>query len=367
MSGLPPGLAPPENEAGFALVFQKQACQWFIHLWSNQVTACEVHDASPLQFEDARTYKFVLPATAALKSWSFYRHGLPTKQQRALAVEEHTRQVAERLEAGFVLQADSRLLKPPPKVRRTRRVAPARVKALKGWAALKYWGTRFEEANDPAFKVARAVLEKETEAAVKHQALSRLPSTSTPLVSIKGDVRDSRFSGTFLYFPGDLHVTGSLELGVDLYVGGHLTVDGVLKDSQEWTHFLVGGDLTAGGLDIGSQVHCTGRVTAPFVVIDGTGELVARELKADLLVEEGFDHAVRCIVKAKHRVDFRKEPEVGLQVLERVLEARLAAKFRREFNERGEDFYFEKDLVIEALKSGRPIWKSPTVQRRSPR
>ncbi|MBP6629142.1 MAG: hypothetical protein KBG28_21105 [Kofleriaceae bacterium] len=361
---LPPELAAPVDEKGYSLLFAKGKRQWLVHLWSNQVVSCDIANAPPLGFVKELTYRFRLPADVRLESKGFYKHGVPSKTQRERAVAEYNKQVRARLAEGFELVGDSRALDQSANTKarakaKAGELAPSAIKKLAPWDALRYWGTRFVASNDPRVNRIVATCEAASEAAARHAALCKLPSTGD-LITITGGVTDRLLREPFLWIPGDLRVKGDLELGVDLFVSGDLTVDGIVRDTREWAHCLVGGNVKAGALFVGSQLYAKGTVTSDLVVVDGTGELVAgKGLTSRLLVEVGYDHKIKARpLRAKHHADFRKDAGRGVSTLEKVLAPALAARFRAELEDQGEDFYFRKKVMLDVCKAKKRVWRS---------
>jgi hypothetical protein len=359
---LPKELRAPANETEYALLFMKGKRQWVVHLWSNQVTSCAISNAPKLGFERDSHYKFVLPNSVKLRQQGFYKASVPSKEQRRRAVAEYTKRIVARLRDGYELVADSRVLEKAAKARartraKSRTLTPAQIRKLTPWNALKYFGTLHTASDDKRVQRVAERFEDATEPEVQFAALCSLPATSEK-ITLPRNVVANRFNGEFLWIRGDLHVKGDLETDVDLFVSGDLTVDGVVSDLREWTHILVGGSVEAGALDVGSQLYAAGGIAAELVVIDGTGALLARKgLRARLLVEEGFAHHVKAKVTVKHRVNLAKSPEAGVAALEKVLAPTLAAAVRRDFEKAGEDFYFEKSIVIDAWKARKRVWR----------
>jgi hypothetical protein len=304
----------------------------------------------------------VLPNSAKLQQKGFYKADVPSKEQRRRAVAEYTKQILARLRDGYELVADSRVLEKAAKARakasaKSRTLTPSQIRKLTPWNALKYFGTLHAASDD--MRVQRVVerFEDATEPEVQFAALCSLPATSDE-ITLAGNIVANRFEGDFLWIRGDLHVKGDLATEVDLFVSGDLTVDGVVSDLREWTHILVGGSVKADALDVGSQLYAAGGIAAELVVIDGTGDLLARKgLRARLLVEEGFDHHVKAKVTVNHRVDFAKSAEAGVVTLEKVLAPPLAAKVRRDLEKAGEEFYFRKSIVIDAWRAHQRVWR----------
>jgi hypothetical protein len=331
---LPKELEAPSSETEYALLFMKGKRQWVVHLWSNQVTACSIPNAPQLGFRSDNHYKFVLPNRSKLEKKGFYNAKVANKEQRRRAVAEYTRLILARLRDGYELVADSRVLEKRARARararaKSRALTPAQIRKLSPSKALAYFGTLHAASDDMRVQRVAKRFEDATEPEVQFAALCSLPAT-----------RD------------EITLEGNVETGVDLFVSGDLTVDGVVRDLREWTHILVGGSVKAGALDVGSQVYSAGAITAELVVIDGTGDLLARKgLRARLLVEEGFDHHVQANVTVKHRVVFTKSPEAGIATLEKVVAPTLAAKVRRDLEAAGEDFYFRKSILIDAWRT----------------
>jgi len=273
-------------------------------------------------------------------------------------VTEYTRQILLRLRDGYELVADSRVLEKAAKRRaRPRVLSPAQVKKLSPWEALKYWGTLHRASDDARVQKVTDRSDRASEPEVQFAALRSVQSTAEK-VTITGSVAGAQCKSPYLWVRGDLHIRGSLELGVDLLVSGNLTVDGVLRDTREWTHFLVGGNVKAGALDVGSQLYAGGEIVAELVVIDGTGQLKAgKALRTRLLVEEGYDHQVRGKQRVTHAVDFANRAESSMATLEKLLTDPLAAAVRRKFDADGDDFYFPKSVVIDAWKAGKRVWR----------
>jgi hypothetical protein len=359
---LPKELEAPSSETEYALLFMKGKRQWLVHLWSNQVTACDLPTAPPLRFHGDNHYKFLLPDRAKLEAKGFYKHDVPSKEQRRGAVAEYTKQIVARLRDGYELVADSRVLEKAEKARaksraKSRALTPAQIKKLTPLKALEYWGTLHAASDDMRVQRVAARFKDATEPEVQFAALCSLPATADE-IALAGNIVADGCTRDFLWIRGDLHVKGDLETAVDLFVSGDLTVDGVVRDLREWTHILVGGSVKAGALDVGSQLYAAGRIVADLVVIDGTGELLAKKgLRARLLVEEGYDHHVRAKPTVKHRVDFKKSPVAGVAVLDKVLAPALVAAVRRDVEAQGEEFYFRKSILIDAWKAHTRVWR----------
>jgi hypothetical protein len=372
MAPLPAHLLPSKNKESFSLVFRKGQTQWLVNLWSNQVTVYAVNKAPALPFAAGNLYRFTLPEGAKGLTFSFYKHALPSATQRANAEAKYASLIKTKLKEGFTLQADSRPTSARVKKQKetaTKNQAPP--KNAKGWEALRYWGTRHHEIDRSAFAQAIGVVKKRygqratlppenitsfgelfestTEAWVRFAAMlvakHCVTRTAQPL---EVDLRTGRATRSeLLFIPGDLEIEGDLELGVDLLVAGSLTVNGLIRDKSEWTHLLVGGDLTATrGLDVGSQFYAAGEIAAPCIAIDGTGELSAKQISTKLLIEAGFDHSLTGKIKATHRLDFTDDTiEPHLAVLDRMLAPKTAKAIRAKWAQDGDGFYFPKDLL----------------------
>jgi hypothetical protein len=351
---LPPHLAASRDEKGYSLLFRKGVRQWFIHLWSNQVTSCAFGKAPPLVFNAKWTYKFELPNSAKLENKGFYAHDVPSAEQRRRAVAEYAAQVLAHIEDGYELVADSRPLETEHKAKSKPRALPtAKAAKLAPWPALKHWGTRYAASDDPRVQAIATECEDNSEPEVQFAALRSL-AASRETVTITGDVSDKAFDGPFLWITGNLHVKGHLELDVDLFVSGNLMVDGIVRDKREWHHLLVGGDVRAELIDMGSQLYAGGKVHAELVLIDGTGEMVAgKGLHTRVLVEEGYDHRITGDLHVRYHAIFANAADEGVATLEKVIAPKIAAAIRRELKAKGEDFYFDKNLVTGAWKKGR--------------
>ena len=372
MGLLPAHLLPtPRNEEPFSLVFRKGQTQWLINLWSNQVTVYTVHKAPALVFAGANLYRFTLPAGSKSLKFSFYKYDLPSVSQRANAEARYASLIKTKLKEGFTLQADSRPTSARVKKQKetaTKNQAPP--KNAKGWEALQYWGTRHFEIDRTAFTKAIGVVKKRygqratlppqnitsfgelfestTEAWVRFAAMLVAKHCVTINAPLKVDLhKGGATKSALLFIPGDLEIEGDLELGVDLLVAGSLKVNGLIRDQREWMHLLVGGDLTATeGLDVGSQFYAVGKIAAPCIAIDGTGELSGKQISTKLLIEEGSDHALTGKVKATHRLDFDDDDiEAHIAVLDRLLKPRVAKAIRGRWTKEGDDFYFPKNLL----------------------
>jgi hypothetical protein len=351
---LPRALAAPKNEKGYSLLFRKGAAQWLIHLWSNQVVSCAFGKGTPpLVFDAGWTYKFALPASTRLESRGFYSADVPSDEQRRRAVAEYTEQILARLEEGYELVADSRPLEKEQKAKSKPRALPsAKIGKLAPWPALRYWGTRYAASGDRKLQAIATKCEDSTEPEVQFAAIRKIPA-SKETATIDGDVSDKEADCPFLWITGSLHVKGNLEVGVDLFVSGDLTVDGVIRDKREWNHILVGGDVRAGAVDMGSQLYAGGRVEAEVVLVDGTGEILTKKgLHAKVLVEEGYDHRITADLQVKHHANFADDAEKGVVTLEKAFAPKLGAAIRRKWKAEGDDFYFDKDVVIDAWKKG---------------
>lgn len=262
--------------------------------------------------------------------------------------------------ASTPVKRGASLRKPPANTRSPAKArAPSGAKTLSPWEVLEDCGTRHAASDEPRVAKVVAVCTERWEAEVRHAALCKLARTAEQ-VTIGGSVTEGRLREPFLWIRGDLHVKGNLELGVDLFVSGDLTVDGIVRDTREWSHLLVGGDVKAGALIVGSQLHAKGKVSADLVVVDGTGELVVgKGLTARLLIEEGRDHSLAARpLRAAHHVDFRKDPKRAVTTLEQVIAPNLAVALRREFESRGDGFYFQKALLVDAWKAKKRVWRA---------
>lgn len=349
MAKLPPELAAPTSEDGFSLVFAKGARQWFVHLWSNQVVTASIAKAPPLVFRKERSYKFVLPDGVKLEHAGFYATGVASATQRERAVAAYERAVRTKLGEGYALVSDSRVLERAAPHPKPARASAKRVGTLRGFAALEHWGNVARARTDARSVATLAAFEKHSEAEMRFAALVRAPREGAP-VTVRGDVMTRAGARAFVWVPGDLHVRGNLALGVDLFVGGDLVVDGVVRDLAEWTHVLVRGNVTAGAIDMGSQLYARGTVSAPLVIVDGTGEIVAKRLETELLVEQGYDHTITGRIEATRRARFDEDADVALGVLESALRATFTRPARAALTKRGERFYFDKRPLVRALE-----------------
>lgn len=372
MPSLPFELQPtPKNETAFSLVFRKGQTQWLINLWSNQVTEWTAEDAPDLVFAGDRLYRFVLPAGATSRSHSFAGYK-PADTQRAKAEAKYTALINHKRKEGFAIQADSRPTSARVKKQKetaTKNKPPP--KNATGWEALAYWGSRHHEIDRAAFSKAMALVKKrygQTQPLPPEHVTSfneLFENTTEPWVQfatllvakhtvplnpkpLKITLQKSKPpKAKFFFIPGDLEIEGDLNLGIDLFIAGSLTVNGLIRDTREWTHLLVAGDLTASkGIDVGSQFYATGSITAPCIAIDGTGQLIGKRISADVLIEEGFDHSVKGAVKAKHHLDFaHDDAETAIKTLDHVLAPKVAKAIRATWKKEGDDFYFPKELL----------------------
>ncbi|MFO0668751.1 MAG: hypothetical protein U0235_03845 [Polyangiaceae bacterium] len=349
--GLPPELRAPASEGGFSLVFAKGPRQWFVHLWSNQLVTAEIPKAPPLVFRKERSFKFVLPERTKLETSGFYSSTASSATQRKRAVAAYERAIRTKLAEGYTLTADSRLLESAaPRPRPPRRSA-AKVASLRGWPALAHCGEVTRASEDRRVTKTLAALADSTEAAVRFSALKKAARVRGAPVVVRGDVLKPPRARSFVWILGDLHVRGNLSLSIDLFVSGNLVVDGVIRDITEWTHVLVLGDVSARAIVMGSQLYAGGAVDAPVVIVDGTGELVAKKgTSSTLLVEQGYDHTLSGKPRAKHRARFDEDAERALVTLERVLRPTFTRPARLALAAKGERFYFDKRPLVAALE-----------------
>lgn len=191
--------------------------------------------------------------------------------------------------------------------------------------------------------------------------VAKIAITEEPInVKIKGNISGSGFKENRLVIHGDLHIEGNLTLDVGLFVTGNLTVNGVLKDAIEWTPFLVGGNIEAKAIDLGGQVYCANNVKADCICIDGTGKLLAKNgITAKLLIKEGYENEIDGEINAEHIADFKEDYEVTIEkamhALKKILKNDIYAPLESDWKIRGEDFYFPKRLVMDAIKKGDDI------------
>lgn len=171
----------------------------------------------------------------------------------------------------------------------------------------------------------------------------------------------------YYFFHGDVHIKGNLNFDMRIYITGNLVVDGVIQDTEEWSPLLVGGNIKAGGIEMGSQIFCAGKISTPLVCIDGTGELlVGEKLEAKLLTEEGYDHHINGRLNVQHHINFAEEEKQPLQELEKIIIPEIIIKLKKESKKTAKElgdteedntFYFDKSILFDYIRKGENIWK----------
>lgn len=172
-------------------------------------------------------------------------------------------------------------------------------------------------------------------------------------ITIDGDVN----AKNFLFFNGNVHIKGNLIFDGYFYVTGDLIVDGIIKDYEEWSKLLVGGNISASGIDNGSQTICAGNITTSLFVIDGTGKLlVGGGLSCKLLTEEGYEHDIQGKVLAEHHLNFVEDKIESMKKLENLIDAYYLKPIKKSFDNNEEDFYFHADSLLKEVAKQKNIW-----------
>ncbi|HPI00049.1 MAG TPA: hypothetical protein PK772_06960, partial [Chitinophagaceae bacterium] len=202
--------------------------------------------------------------------------------------------------------------------------------------------------------------------------------TKATKIKIEGDITIDRWFKTkqynpkneYYFFHGDVHIIGNLNFDMHMYITGNLTVDGIIQDTEEWTPLLVGGNIKAGGIEMGAKIFCAGEIVTPLLCIDGTGEiLVGQEVKSKLLVEDGNEHHINGQLNLQHHIDFNEDNNLALQELEKLMIPEIITKLKKSSKkiakELGDEgcgegdgiFYFDKSILFDYMRKGKNIWK----------
>jgi hypothetical protein len=159
----------------------------------------------------------------------------------------------------------------------------------------------------------------------------------------------------YTFYAGDLHVRGNLAYEQPVLVQGDVVVDGVIEDAFESSPLLVGGNVTAKAMYLGSETYAGGSVTVEDVLhlrfTRGGNTLVAHGgAKTKLYIYTPDDSKLTGKLTAKYQVEaYPDRDDPALAKLRALLTPKLAKKLDAEEP--------EMTLLAKALRAGESIWR----------
>ncbi len=154
----------------------------------------------------------------------------------------------------------------------------------------------------------------------------------------------------FRYFDGDLVVRGNFGYELCVLVRGDLIVDGVIEDRVEASPLLVGGNVRAAGMYLGSQTKIGGSLAVSDVLHlrftrGGDTLFVGRGATTKLYVFTPDDSKLTGELAATYRIEAYPD---DLGMLASHLDPALAKQLAKKL---------ELTQIIKALRDGTPIWR----------
>jgi hypothetical protein len=162
--------------------------------------------------------------------------------------------------------------------------------------------------------------------------------------------------GEPFFHHGDLVVQGGLFVSAPFVVTGSLTVGGVLADCGPDSVVVVGGGVSARGVNTDGEMYVGGAIEADVVYGSyNDNVLQARSIRARLVIED--EHCTMAFVESDHHYDLDTYRQGYGEGVQEQLRALLVDEVFGPQDDKGES-RFDARLLFRRLREGAPVFRA---------